>query len=149
MPQHWSIMFSFVEPPADASVHCHLYSYGLVSTHEHKYVWRMRGCREDEMSVVCRNEPGQIDEKFRLSRIDQLGLRAGLVCYCLPALAAANGALLGRAGGHDRSKASGHRLAYGRSGSTTIRTRSIAGFQRPHWSVGSQVTCSSSGRRVP
>jgi hypothetical protein len=38
---------------------------------------------------------------------------------------------------------------HGRSGSTTIRTRSIAGFQRPHWSVGSQVTCSSSGRRMP
>src|SRR4030095_3927772 len=108
-------MFSFVEHHADVSVHCHLYSYGLVTPPEHKYAWRMRGCREDEMSVVCRNEHSQIDEKFRLPRIAQLGFRAGLVCYYLPALAAANGTtLLGRAGGHGRSKESGHKLTYGR-----------------------------------
>src|SRR5262245_57222853 len=105
-------MFSFVEPHADVSVYCHLYSYGLVSTHEHKYVWRMRRCREDEVSVVCRNEHRQIDEKFRLPRMDQLGFRAGLVCHGLPAPATANGTTrLGRVVGHGRSKESGHRLA--------------------------------------
>src|SRR5262245_41348123 len=166
-------MFSFVEPHADVSVHCHLYSYGLVSTHEHKYAWRMRRCREDKVSVVCRNEHGQIDEKFRLSRIDQLGFRAGLVCHCLPASAAANGAALleGREDrASQRKQAIGWLMAtdtaevgrkadraadvgehpfrggvpvenvglaclttpgHGCSGSTTIRTRSIAGFQRP------------------
>src|SRR4030095_15019178 len=107
-------MFSFVEHHADVSVHCHLYSYGLVTPPEHKYVWRMRGCREDEMSVVCRNEHGQIDEKFRLPRIDQLGFRAGLVGPCLPAPATANSpTLLGRVVGQGRSKESRHRLAYG------------------------------------
>src|SRR5262245_43374019 len=53
-------MFSFVEPHVDVGVHCHLYSYGLVNTHKHKYAWRMRRCREDEVSVVCRNEHGQM-----------------------------------------------------------------------------------------